>query len=101
MTVLFLKEKRRGRAVRARGNAQNYEGTLYGLKRGERATIVRVSAEGGALARLEALGVRAGANVEAVAFSLFKSSILISCGSVRLAMRRALAVKISVKADIS
>ncbi len=98
MTVLFLKGRRRGRAQRACGKAKNYGGTLYGLNRGERAAIMRVGAEGGALARLDALGVRAGAEVEAVAFSLFKSSILISCGSVRLAMRRALAEKISVKA---
>lgn len=97
MTVLFLKKRnRRGRAARARGGEEKIKGTLFALKRGECATIVRVSVEGGALARLTALGVVKGARVEALAFSLFHGSILISCSSVRVSIRRALAEKIEV-----
>lgn len=71
--------------------------TVFDLKKGERAQVVGIGAEGGALARLSALGVVEGAQVEALGFSLFRGSVLLACGSVRIAVRRAVALKIRVK----
>lgn len=97
MTVLFFKRnKSRGRAARARGMAED-KLNLYGLKKGDRATVVSVGAKGGAEARLHALGIVSGAEIEVLAYSLFRSSVLISCASVRVGMRRTLAEKIAVR----
>ncbi len=70
--------------------------TVFDLKRGERATVNGVGAEGGALSRLTALGFIKGAQIEVLAFSLFKSSILVSCASVRVSMRKSVAKRIEV-----
>lgn len=59
--------------------------------------MVSVNAEGGALARLNALGIMNGARLEVLAFSLFRTSILVSCSAVRVSMRRTVAEKIEVK----
>lgn len=98
MTVFFIRRKKQARNVTAGYAPSERTGiTLFDLKRGQKATVQKVNAEGSALARLTALGIDRGAQVEALAFSLFKSSILISCSSVRVSMRRALAQKIEVE----
>lgn len=71
--------------------------TVYDLKAGEEATILRTNFSGGAAARLTSLGITAGKRVTVLAFSLFKSSVLIGCGAVRLGLRKSLAQLIEVE----
>lgn len=71
--------------------------TVYDLKAGETAEIIKINATGGAAERLNSLGVVCGKRVTALAFSLFKSSVLIGCGSVRLGLRKSLAVLLEVE----
>lgn len=72
--------------------------SIFDLKAGESAVISRIDVTGGARARLDALGVKVGERAEVIAFSLFKSSVLISCAAVRVGVRKALAKKIEVEA---
>lgn len=71
--------------------------SVYDLKMGECAKIKRINLSGGAMARLTALGVKVGEIVEVLSFSLFKSSVLISCAAVRVGLRKALATQIEVE----
>jgi len=71
--------------------------TLYDLKKGEKAKITSISFGGGAHARLASLGISEGKTVNILSFSLFKSAVLISCGYVRLGIRKALASQIEVE----
>lgn len=71
--------------------------TVYGLKKGEKATIISISFGGSARARLSSLGVTEGKTIKILSFSLFKSAVLISCGFVRVGVRKALANRIEVK----
>lgn len=71
--------------------------SVFDLSAGESAEIVSVNESGAALKRLASLGVVAGAKVTAVAFSLFKSAVLLSVPPVRVSLRRAVAEKIEVK----
>lgn len=70
--------------------------SVFDLKAGEIAIIGHINIFGGARARLDALGVKEGERVEVLSFSLFKSSVLISCSAVRLGIRKSLAQKIEV-----
>ena len=70
--------------------------SVFDLKAGHSARIVKINLEGGAAARLTSLGITTGKRVTALAFSLFKSSILIGCGAVRLGIRKSLARQIEV-----
>ncbi len=70
--------------------------SVFDLKAGECARITDIALEGGARSRLDALGIKVGEKVEVIAFSLFKSSVLISCVAVRIGVRKALAKKIEV-----
>ncbi len=70
--------------------------SVFDLKAGQSARIVKINMEGGAAARLSSLGITVGKRVTALAFSLFKSSILIGCGAVRLGIRKRLASLIEV-----
>ncbi len=72
--------------------------SVFDLKAGECARITDLALEGGARSRLDALGIKVGEKVEVIAFSLFKSSVLISCAAVRIGVRKALAKKIEVSA---
>ena len=54
-------------------------------------------ATGGAGERLRALGFVRGSVVTVLGYSLFRSSVLLACGPVRLAVRRRLAQKIEVR----
>ena len=71
--------------------------SVYDLKTGETAEIVKIDITGGAAARLNSLGITSGKRVCVLAFSLFKSSVLIGCGAVRVGLRKAMAAKIEVK----
>ncbi len=72
--------------------------SVFDLKAGECARITDIALEGGARSRLDALGIKVGEKGEVIAFSLFKSSVLISCAAVRVGVRKALAKKIEVSA---
>ncbi len=70
--------------------------TVFDLKKGENAKIERINIEGGARARLNALGVKEGEGIEVLSYSLFRSSVLISVGAVRIGIRKSLASRIFV-----
>ena len=70
---------------------------VFDLKQGEVGTITKLNLAGGALERLNALGIREGEKVEVISFSLLKSSVLISCAAVRVGLRKSLAQKIEVR----
>ncbi|MDE6666737.1 MAG: ferrous iron transport protein A [Clostridia bacterium] len=69
---------------------------VFDLKMGEVAKIKRIDLDGSALERLTALGLNVGEQVEVLSYSLFKSSVLISCNAVRIGIRKPLALKIEV-----
>lgn len=71
--------------------------SVYQLKAGESGEIVKIDISGGAAARLASLGIAVGKRVTVLAFSLFKSSVLIGCGAVRLGVRKSLAKLIEVE----
>lgn len=70
---------------------------VFDLKMGEIAKIKRIDLSGSALERLNALGFKAGEQIEILSYSLFKSSVLLSCNAVRLGIRKPLALKIEVE----
>lgn len=72
--------------------------SVFDLKMGESATVISVAVDGAAGERLLSLGVKSGQTVTAVAFSLFKGSVLITVGYNRLAIRRSVAQRIEVEA---
>ena len=71
--------------------------SVYDLKVGQEGTIVKINFSGGAAARLTSLGITCGKRIEVLAFSLFKSSVLIGCGAIRLGIRKNLAKLIEVQ----
>ena len=71
--------------------------SVYDLKMGECAEITKIGIGGGARARLASLGIKVGERVEVLSFSLFKSSVLISCAAVRVGLRKSLAKQIEVR----
>lgn len=71
--------------------------SVFDLKKGESAIIKSSNLAGSAATRLSSLGIAVGKKVTVLSFSLFKSSVLISCGAVRLGIRAALAKNIEVE----
>lgn len=71
--------------------------SVYDLKAGQSGTITAINVEGGAAARLSSLGITVGKRVTALAFSLYKSSVMIGCGCIRLGLRKNFARLIEVK----
>ena len=71
--------------------------SVFDLKKGESAYITGCNLSGNSLARLNSLGITAGKKITVLSFSLFKSSVLIGCGAVRLGLRAALAKCIEVE----
>lgn len=63
----------------------------------ESAKIVKVGVTGAAAERLRALGFVCGRAVTVLGYSIFKSSVLLSCGAVRLAVRKTIAARIEVQ----
>lgn len=70
---------------------------VFNLKVGESAKIVKINVTGAGAARLSSLGIIAGKRVTALAFSLFKTGVLIGCGAVRVGIRKAVAEQIEVQ----
>ncbi len=71
--------------------------SVFDLSVGESGYIKNINAAGSAAARLSSLGIVAGKKITVLSFSLFKSSVLIGCGAVRLGIRKALAGNIEVE----
>lgn len=71
--------------------------SVYDLKAGERAEIVSIEVSGSGAARLQSLGITVGKKVTVLAFSLFKTGVLIGCGAVRVGVRRDIAKLIGVE----
>lgn len=71
--------------------------SVFDLKKGESATVKTVAVDGAAGERLASLGVKSGQKITAVAFSLFKGSVLILIGYNRLAIRKSVATRIEVE----
>ncbi|MCD8371977.1 MAG: ferrous iron transport protein A, partial [Clostridia bacterium] len=74
-----------------------YSMTIYDLKKGQSAVILNMNTDGKANARLCSLGISGGSKITILGYSLFKSSVLIGCGSVRIAVRKSIADKIEVE----
>ncbi|MDE7181990.1 MAG: ferrous iron transport protein A [Clostridia bacterium] len=70
---------------------------IYALKQGECGKITKIDVTGNAAVRLSSLGITVGKKITVLSFSLFKSSVLIGCGAVRLGLRKSLATKIEVE----
>ena len=70
--------------------------TVLQLKKGQTATITCVNAPEKARARLSSLGFVSGQKVTLLGYSLFKSSVLLGCGAVRIAVRKEIALNIEV-----
>lgn len=71
--------------------------TVFDLKKGEKARVTGINLDGGAAARLAALGLKINTCVQILSFSLFKSAVLLSFGAVRLGIRKSLANAIQVE----
>ena len=70
--------------------------SVFDLKAGSFAVISKINITGSAALRLSSLGIKQGEKIEVLSFSLFKSSVLISCAAVRVGIRKALAKQIEV-----
>lgn len=71
--------------------------SVFDLFVGESGYIKNCSLTGSAAARLNSLGIVVGKKITVLSFSLFKSSVLIGCGAVRLGIRKSLAQSIEVE----
>lgn len=71
--------------------------TVFNLKSGESATVIKISVSDSAQKRLSSMGIRVGRVVTALGFSLFSGSVLVQCGAVRVGIRKVLAECIEVK----
>ena len=71
--------------------------TVFNLRVGESANITKIALLGSAKKRLNSLGITVGSSVTVLAYSLFNSGVLISCGAVRVGLRKSLANLIEVK----
>lgn len=70
--------------------------TVFDLKKGDKAKVTAIKLDGGAAARLSALGLKNGTCIQILSFSLFKSAVLISFGAVRVGIRKSLAQKLEI-----
>lgn len=70
--------------------------SVFDLSVGESGIIKASSLTGSVAARLNSLGIVSGKKFTVLAFSLFRSSVLIGCDTVRLGIRKLLAKKIEV-----
>ena len=70
--------------------------TVFDLKKGDEAKVIKINLSGSAAARLNALGLKKGTQVRILSFSLFKSAVLLSFGAARLGIRKPIAEKMEV-----
>ena len=71
--------------------------SVFDLKKGESGIISSCNLSGSSLSRLNSLGITVGKKISVLSFSLFRGSVLIGCGAVRLGIRASLAKLIEVK----
>lgn len=71
--------------------------SVFDLKIGESGRVNTVNVDGAAGERLASLGVKKGQIITAVAFSVFRGSVLITIGYNRLAVRKSVAQRIEVE----
>lgn len=71
--------------------------SVFDLKIGESGRVTTVNVDGAAGERLASLGVKKGQIITAVAFSVFRGSVLITIGYNRLALRKSVAQRIEVE----
>ena len=71
--------------------------SVFDLSAGDSGYIKSCNLSGSAAARLSSLGIVAGKKITVLSFSLFRGSVLIGCGAVRLGIRAALARQIEVE----
>ena len=71
--------------------------SVFDLSKGESAVIRSCNLTGSAATRLSSLGITAGRKITVLSFSLFRGSVLISCGAVRVGIRASLAKNIEVE----
>lgn len=71
--------------------------SVFDLSVGDSAYIKNSNLTGSAAARLVSLGIVAGKKITVLSVSLFKSSVLIGCGAVRLGIRKSIAKCIEVE----
>ena len=71
--------------------------SVFDLSKGESGYIKSCNFSGSVSSRLSSLGITVGKKITVLSFSLFKSSVLIGCGAVRLGIRAALAKCIEVE----
>ena len=71
--------------------------SVFDLSVGDSGYIKGCNLSGGAAARLSSLGITVGKKVTVLSFSLFRGSVLIGCGAVRLGLRASLAKSIEVE----
>lgn len=69
---------------------------IFDLKKGDFGQIKGIFAMGNTLKRLNSLGIEVNKKIEILSYSLFKSAVLIGCGSVKVGMRKRLAKQIEV-----
>jgi Fe2+ transport system protein FeoA len=70
---------------------------VFDLSEGSSAEIIKVNVQNSARERLLQLGIKEGACVDVLGFSLFSSSVLLGVGYTRVALRRELAKLLEVK----
>lgn len=67
------------------------------MKKGECGRVLLVKVDGAAGERLNSIGIKNGAEVRVIAFSLFSGSVLVSVGYNRVAIRKSVASRIEVE----
>ncbi|MDE6104683.1 MAG: ferrous iron transport protein A [Clostridia bacterium] len=86
-----------GFLFKRKNKSEQASGGIYALKQSECGKITKIDVTGNAAVRLSSLGITVGKKITVLSFSLFKSSVLIGCGAVRLGLRKSLAVRIEVE----
>ena len=71
--------------------------SVFDLSVGDSGYIKSCNLSGSTSARLSSLGITAGRKICVLSFSLFRGSVLIGCGAVRVGIRAALAKHIEVE----
>ena len=71
--------------------------SVFYLSVGESGYIKSCNLTGSAATRLNSLGIAVGKKITVLSFSLFRGSVLIGCGAVRVGIRASLAKNIEVE----
>ena len=73
--------------------------SVFDLSVGDSGIIKCCNLSGSAATRLNSLGISVGKKITVLSYSLFRGSVLIGCGAVRLGIRASLAKKIEVEVE--